>query len=471
MAFGRWLRAGLDDASKQNSIPVLDGVRAFACLIVIWFHIYRIPRDMQVWATQPFVHPLLNSFLFFGKYGVTLFFVLSGFLLFLPFARALLFEKTWPSTRHFYLRRVFRIMPAYYLTLILIVLLFQQQYLQPQHWQELGLFFVFFEDSTHATFKQLNAPFWTLAIEWQYYMLLPLLVLGMRLIAWRVKQNLRLLAGIGCLLALIGWGIFSRYIGGYFNQHPAETMLIPRSVLNGVLFFTYGISGKYLEDFGVGMLLSLCFVYAQHPSISPRVRTFLHKLSLWFWGAGLLCLLVMILWNYNQYYRNTWTLFTNAIFSSSYYLVDELCISLSFGLCILALLFGSAWLKWPFEWSPLRWIGMISFSLYMWHLPFLLLFIYWIQPLLKGWSPEQAYSVYWVWVLLVIVPFCFLFYIWVEKPGMKFGERFNRHKIHPPPQQSRPVPSESERSATERTPQEGLREPVMRGNPGSARTK
>jgi peptidoglycan/LPS O-acetylase OafA/YrhL len=454
MAFGRWIRAGLDDTSQKNTIPVLDGVRAFACLMVIWFHIYRIPRDMRVWETHPFVHPLLNAFLFFGKYGVTLFFVLSGFLLFLPFAKALLFENTWPSTRQFYLRRVFRILPAYYLTLLLIVLLFQRQYLQPQHWQELGVFFVFFMDSTHATFKQLNAPFWTLAIEWQYYMLLPLLVLGMRLVVWRVKENLRLLTTLGCLLALIAWGIFSRYLGGYFHQHPSETLLVPRSVLDGVLFFIYGVSGKYLEDFGVGMVLSLCFVYAQHPSISPKVRTILHKLSPWLWGAGLLCLLVMILWNYNQYYETTWPFFTNAIFSAHYYLVNELGLSLSFGLCIFALLFGSTPLKRLLEWSPLRWIGVISFSLYMWHLPFLLLFLQWVQPLLKGWSPEQSYSVYWVWVLLVIIPFCFLFYIWVEKPGMKLGEQFNRRKMNTPPSQSGPSPSDPEIPATARAHQE-----------------
>ena len=134
---------------------------------------------MHVWATQPSVHTLLNSFLFFGKYGVTLFFVLSGFLLFLPFAKALLFEKMWPSIRQFYLRRVFRILPAYYLSLILIVLLFQRQYLQPQHWNELG---TVFSHSSWTLPMPLSTtrclPFWTLAIEWQYYMLLPLLVLG-----------------------------------------------------------------------------------------------------------------------------------------------------------------------------------------------------------------------------------------------------------------------------------------------------
>src|SRR5947207_1742000 len=196
MAFGGWIRAELEVSPQKNTIAFLDGVRGFACLMVIWFHIYRIPRDLHIWNPTTSSYPLLDSFLFFGRNGVTLFFVLSGFLLFLPFTKALLFEQTWPSTRQFYLRRVFRILPAYYLALILIVLLFQRQYLQPSQWQELGLFFVMFMDSSQATYKQLNAPFWTLAIEWQYYMLLPWLALGMRQVVWRVKQGYRLPATI-----------------------------------------------------------------------------------------------------------------------------------------------------------------------------------------------------------------------------------------------------------------------------------
>jgi peptidoglycan/LPS O-acetylase OafA/YrhL len=441
MVIGEWIRKGSEDFPKQNTIAILDGVRAFACLLVIWYHIYQTPRNLQIWDPQSSTHPLLDSLLYFGKYGVTLFFVLSGFLLFMPYAKALLFEKTWPSLRQFYLRRVFRIVPAYYLSLILIVLLFQQQYLQPQHWNELALFFTFLMDSTYATFKQLNPPFWTLAIDWQYYMLLPLLALGIRLVVWRVKQEYRLPATVACLLTVIAWGLFSRYFGFYYMQHPSETFLVPRSILNGILFLTYNVSGKYLEDFGIGMLLSLCFVYAQHPSISQKVRATLQKLSPWLWGVGLLCLLTLIMWNYNQKYVNTWPLFSNPILFEHYYLLGELCFSLSFGLCILALLFGPTRLKRPFEWFPLRWLGMISFSLYMWHLPLLLVFIQGGQPLLGAWPHLLAYSAYWLWVLVVIIPFCFLFFILVEKPGMKFAERFNRHKAHPATPAAAPSPT------------------------------
>lgn len=469
MQIGRWIRSGLEDSSKKNTILLLDGVRAFACFIVVWFHIYRIPRDLQVWDPSSVAYPLLDSFLYFGRYGVTLFFVLSGFLLFMPFARALLFEEKWPSVRRFYLQRIFRIIPAYYLSLILIVLLFQRQYLQPQHWQELVLFFTFFMDSSQATFKQLNAPFWTLAVEWQFYMLLPLVVLGMRLVVSWVKQGYRKQTIVACLLLLIGWGLFSRYVGTYFQQHPGETVLVPRAVLDGILFFTYGLSGKYLEDFGVGMLLSLCFVYAQHPSISSKVRTILRRLSPWLWGSGLLCLFAMVLWSYNQRYINTWTIFSAPIFYNYHYLVSELCISLSFGLCLLALLFGSGWLKIPFEWFPMRWVGMISYSLYMWHLPFIFVFIQLVQPLLKEWSPEQSYAVYWLWVLAAVIPFCLLFFRLVEKPGMKFGQRLVPFEAPAGLRPSGSSPSIAKRPATERTSEERAREliPAVRGKPRS----
>jgi peptidoglycan/LPS O-acetylase OafA/YrhL len=427
MTIGQWIRS--EDSLKKNSIAVLDGVRAFACLIVIMYHLSLVPHDFHIWDLRVVVPPLVASFLYFGKYGVTLFFVLSGFLLFMPFAKALLFEQTWPSSKRFYLRRVFRIIPAYYLTLILLVLFFDSKYLEPQHWKELGLFFVFLMDSAHATYKQLNAPFWTLATEWQFYMLLPLFVLGMRLLVWRVKPRYRLAATLACVLALIGWGLFSRYMGNYLvYEHPAATWLVPRSVLNVILFFTFGVSGKYLEDFGVGMLLSLCFVYAQRPSTLPRLRTMLQKLSPLCLGIGLAGLLIMILWNYNGQFSNSWPLFNQPSLVANYYLFSEIGYALSFGLCMLALLFGVTLFTGPFISFPARWLGMISYSLYMWHFPLLILLMKRGQPILKQLPLALNYGVYWLWVLLVIIPFCFLFYKFVEQPGMKLGERLTARK-------------------------------------------
>lgn len=121
---------------SKNTIPALDGVRAIAALLVVTLHINEIagvPWDVNQ-------NPIATAFAFFGRTGVVLFFVLSGFLLFMPYARALLFQEAWPSARTFYLRRIFRIWPGYYFTLAAMILLFSHKYLQPAYWPQLGLF-------------------------------------------------------------------------------------------------------------------------------------------------------------------------------------------------------------------------------------------------------------------------------------------------------------------------------------------
>ncbi len=109
----------------------------------------------------------------FGESGVILFFVLSGFLLFLPYAKALLLESSWPSARRYYLRRIFRILPGYYVTLLLILSFFHPEFLNINHWHDLWMFLTFTMSLNLSS--QVNIPFWTLAIEFQFYLLLPII--------------------------------------------------------------------------------------------------------------------------------------------------------------------------------------------------------------------------------------------------------------------------------------------------------
>src|SRR5438477_12898753 len=78
-----WIRGLLDGREqngKRNSIVVLDGVRGVAVLMVIVFHINRVTGD-NLW--DPKINPLASSISTAGGTGDTLFFVLSGFLLFI----------------------------------------------------------------------------------------------------------------------------------------------------------------------------------------------------------------------------------------------------------------------------------------------------------------------------------------------------------------------------------------------------
>jgi peptidoglycan/LPS O-acetylase OafA/YrhL len=421
--------APLETAAERAKtvIPELDGVRAFACLLVIWLHINLMTRDMHIWT--PSATPLLvDVVLFSGSIGVTLFFVLSGFLLFLPYVQALQGTQPWPSARQFYLRRAWRILPGYYASLFLFVTLQQPQYLAPSHWHELVLFLVFFMDSTPATFQQLNGPYWTLAIEWQFYLLLPLIALAIRSLARHVPRATRLWAVAACLVALMVWGVLSRYGGGWLTAHPTATFLVPRRVLDGVLFFTYGYQGKYLEDFACGMLAGLCYTVLHDPTHAYALRR-LQRISPWV-GAGVAGVAVagVALVMHGAFFAPAGLSGVSGLFGLAEALVwfGELVLSLGFASGILAILFGGSRVRRVFAWMPLRWIGLISYSLYIWHLPLLLVFLRQIGPLLSSLPAIFAYTLYWAWVGVVVIPFATAVYWLVERPGIRMGGRMSR---------------------------------------------
>ena len=418
-----WIGALLGDNKQQegkNSIAVLDGVRAIAIIMVIIFHVNRINGD-NLWNQQ--TYPLASSISTAGGTGVTLFFVLSGFLLFMPYAKALLFKTSWPLARVFYLRRVLRIVPAYYVSLFLIIVFFHPEYLQRNHLQDLALFLTFFMDSSRSTFRLLNGPYWTLAIEWQFYMILPLIALGIAFLVRRVSQEKRLKAVIFCLLGVIAGGLFVRYWGIYFQVNWTKTFLVPRSVLNVISFFAYGITGKYTEDFAVGMLISLCFVYSQRPEIGGKLLAKAQRLSSWLWGGGILLLVFSYMWHFNSASYG-WPFLD--VLSPYYNWLSDILLAIGYGACIVAVLYGPASLKRPFESRFLRWIGLISYSLYIWHLPLLIFLSQHLPTHLAGMNRYTIYAINWVWVLVIIVPVAVLSYVLFEKPWMQLGDDLRR---------------------------------------------
>jgi peptidoglycan/LPS O-acetylase OafA/YrhL len=420
-----WMTDALEGRTRNNStIASLDGVRAIACLTVIGYHIGRITRDTHLWSpTGPgIVLHIFSSIVLAGASGVTLFFVLSGFLLFMPFCKALLFETKWPSTLTFYLRRAFRILPGYYVVLLSILLITHPEYLQASHWQDLTLFFTLFMDATPTTFQQINGPFWTLAVEWQFYLLLPLLMIAFSLLVLRIPRRWRVYALVMCLSGVVAWGIWSRTWGAYYVANTTQTFLVPRPVYNVFLFFTYGFAGKYLEDFAIGMLVSLIYMYVTQSASPDRFASALRRLSIPLFIAGLVVLMLMALWHFNVWYANSWPIFD--IFSAPLYNdISEACLAGGFGLCIIAILLGPSWLRHPFEWSPLRWIGLISYSLYMLHLPLLIYFMVHVGYHMQGMNSSVGIGLYVVWTICVIFPVSFFSFLLVEKPWVALGNK------------------------------------------------
>jgi peptidoglycan/LPS O-acetylase OafA/YrhL len=416
---------------SKNTIAVLDGVRAFACLFVIIYHINRtFGENPFIWSIPSY--PLSTSIVTAGATGVMLFFVLSGFLLFMPYAKALLFDAPWPSARVFYLRRALRILPGYYVALFVLILLSHPEYLHRDHLKDLLLFLTFFMDSSPHTYQQINGPFWTLGTEWQFYMLLPLLAFGLGFILRRISLQRRLPVLIGCLLGMIVYGMAVRYYGFYLQLHPTQAFPGHRSLTNIVMFFLFGVQGKYLEVFAIGMLVSACYIYAKHAPAGSNFMIRAKQLSLWLWGCGLVLLVFTTMWHFsidhNQYrgWPQGYLGWPFLSFLAPWY--DRLypfCVAIGYGTCIAAILFGPVELKRLFEWRFLRWVGLISYSLYIWHLPLLLYLHDHILPHLHL-SIRASYSLYWAWALFVIIPFATLCYIVIERPWMRLGDRWRK---------------------------------------------
>lgn len=443
----------LEERERKNRLPVLDGVRAIACLGVLSYHLHLMTHGAGIWGNLYDIHTMTDMLAYFGATlgyagdsGVILFFLLSGFLLFLPYTKALLFDSPWPSFYCYYCRRIFRILPGYYVALFLLILIFNRRFLYPSHLSDLLNFLTF--NMNHNLADQVNGPFWTLAIEFQFYLLLPIVAWLCSLIVRRGSLQQRLLKLTLCLLGIVTWGLLTRYWGLFVANTSTLDFLIPHPVSVALIPYLYSDTGKYYEVFGVGMLVSMIYTYLRDAPDAEAWRTRMHRLSLLLFTVGLVFLFLLSIcyfyfnninlnvYNYTKDYSNY--IENIQVFSfldshipiivySYWPLWQALAYAIGYSFCLIALLCGSPRLKRPFEWSVLSWVASISFSFYMWHQPLLGIGIRVIRANIQYqgvWGPIMQYAALWFWIFTFIVPISAALYYWVEKPGMSLGERF-----------------------------------------------
>jgi len=144
----------------------LDGLRAMAVLAVLWTH--YLPEEYWLFG------------IYWGGYGVRLFFVLSGFLItgILLKSRQYVIQGKQCSLfalRQFYIRRFLRIFPIYYVILALAVLMAMPQVREAIVWHVSYLSNVFF--ALQGRFYGSAGHLWSLAVEEQFYLLWPWFIL------------------------------------------------------------------------------------------------------------------------------------------------------------------------------------------------------------------------------------------------------------------------------------------------------
>lgn len=191
-------------SARLRHIRELDGARGIAALMVFFHHVCFASIR-----TGPFGHgiPLLRSLSASGNTGVDLFFVLSGFLITTILVETRHRKSFFPD---FYWKRTLRILPLYVLCLALVLAL------NPQLWRGVllsALFIVNFGSLFHVS---MFGPFWTLAIEEQFYLVWPRVVRSCsinQLARWSITL------AITCMLIRLGAGDFNRHNYYYTFYH------------------------------------------------------------------------------------------------------------------------------------------------------------------------------------------------------------------------------------------------------------
>ncbi|WP_406081951.1 acyltransferase family protein [Micromonospora sp. NBC_00858] len=241
-------QAGLSAPNIRRSdgwLPALEGLRAVAVLAVVVHHV-------------SFLSGLTNSFARLGgllarlDVGVALFFALSGFLLYRPFALAAIHSQSHPPVRRYLWHRALRILPGYWAMAVVALVWLNIDYLKSLWDWAIPLLLV-------QIYQPLRLPVgmeqtWSLATEATFYLALPVIaVLGRRMGGRTPLGRARRHLALGAVLVFVGL-TWNAYAHGPDSPLPGLAVLwLP----------------AFLDWFGIGIMLAVLASWPSSTISSP----------------------------------------------------------------------------------------------------------------------------------------------------------------------------------------------------------
>lgn len=401
----------------------LDGIRGLGCLAVVVGHVGEF-------YTPHTHHKALLDIL---GLALILFFVLSGFLLFLPYVRKL--TKTgseMPDTRQYFLHRVFRVFPGYLVIFLLCNFVLRAVYVQNPTIQRPGtdhgtgmitdpgelLANLTLAQTYFPKFVQTGInPSWSLTLEIAFYLSLP--PLGLLMFALRRRLDvhplkLALVApGILLAIALTGRALLPwvyahvdvrNFVpdGDYYvpdlwlqNWGPNLAAVVSRCILTNADLFAYG------------MIVAIVFVAIEQAVIGERAARWIYRSAI---AAIPVVGVVTLVLLKNQ----------SAFSFAAIGMVSGLFIAM----VVLPLAWGgdSRLARW-LDARPFYFVGLISMSVYLWHYPLLVLLGRYHLAAGDTWAGMARNVVIVTTVTLVVST---VTYYCVEKPGLAQVKRFRK---------------------------------------------
>lgn len=374
-------------APSQNHLDFIEALRGLAALYVVAFHLTSLPNpdlDLPFW-----IEKIIRT----GGSGVTLFFVVSAFTLTLSMR---LREKDVYAVQQFYIRRIFRIIPLYYVWLI-IIWVRNTFFLGNAPTLTMMLLTVSFTFNLVPGYQSgLVAASWTLGVEMLFYLLFPLI--------YRYANNLQK-AFTFFLVALVIASIYTSLLSHYYRMDADQfRSVLQRSFLH------------YLPVFALGMVVFFVFEkFIQNKSLPRR------------WGAMLIAAggfgASALFDGYLKFLLDP--LYWQAVIYSLFLL----------GLSIFPV--GVVVNRLTLFW------GKLSYSLYLNHPILVLALIPVYRIIYASQLPvELKYAACFLIVLAILTIISYITYRFIEKPGMELGTKIIRTFASKPVV---PVPVEAEK--------------------------
>ena len=213
----------------MKRIKNIDLLRAGAILYIMLYHCYVLSG--QPWQSHTAIHTLLTLG---GEVGVTLFFLLSGYGIYLSLSSSEA-RGCLPGWRAFMKKRCIRIMPQYYVCITVLLTFMSTQMFSNEGLRHILAYYTFTENFSPVTHGSINGALWTMGVIFQFYLIAPFLYKAVRK-NWLVSAIVSIVFTVICRFAVV------RYLHNSGISDNSVYFVYERQVFSALDNFVLGMA-------------------------------------------------------------------------------------------------------------------------------------------------------------------------------------------------------------------------------------